>query len=196
MCLPCGVAEILGARRRVGRHGDGTSFLGGDGSQCVPLKTGSVSITTAVVTLPLLVPCPQGLETLLQNSHLYRGLILVVPTLQLLRRDLHTFSGGSQFLPSRSLFLSAPSHSFSPPRHYLSLVYLLSVQNTLNHGFLVGEVAHASALLTLQEWEWLCWKVLERRPLDTKELGHFLSRKASLTSYGLASVSDSSGNLI
>lgn len=64
------------------------------------------------------------------------------------------------------------------------------------HGFLVGEVAHASALLTLQEWEWLCWKVLERRPLDTKELGHFLSRKASLTSYGLASVSDSSGNLI
>ena len=32
MYLPCGLVEILGARQRVGRHGDGMSFLGGDDS--------------------------------------------------------------------------------------------------------------------------------------------------------------------
>ena len=149
-----------------------------------------------MVILPLLVPCPQGLETLLQNLHPYRGLILVVPTLWScsdetftpLLEDLNFFPHTlSFFLPLSFLFTTKalPFFSFSP-----------ECSEYTYHGFLVGEVAHASALLTLQEWEWLGWKVLERRPLDTKELGHFLSRKASLTSYGLASVSDSSGSLI
>lgn len=64
------------------------------------------------------------------------------------------------------------------------------------HGFLRGGVAHASALLPLQEWIWLGWNVLERTPLDIKELGYFLSRRALLNSYGLASLSASNRNVI
>ena len=57
-------------------------------------------------------------------------------------------------------------------------------------------MAHASALLPLQEWIWLGWNVLERTPLDIKELEYFLSRRALLNSYGLASLSASNRNVI
>ena len=128
---------------------------------------------------------PQGSETRLQKSHPYRGLTPVVPTL----RRCSDRTRGSPSLPAFSLpsLLSPPSHHLSLPSLHKSYTY---------HGFLGGGVAHPSALLPRQEWIWLGWNVLERTPVDIKELGYFLSRRALLNSWGLASLSVSNRNLI
>lgn len=128
---------------------------------------------------------PQGSETRLQKSQPHRGLTPVVLTLRRCSEETR----GSPSLPAFSL----PS-LLSPPSHHRSLPSLhQSTPTTVSSG---GGGAHASALLPLQERIWLGWNVLERTPLDIKELGCFLSRKASLNSCGLASLSASNRNLI
>lgn len=84
-----------------------------------------------------------------------------------------------------------------PPRLYLSWVFRvhLKLKIYLTSSFLVGRVAYIYGLLRLQKWERLNWNVLERKPLDSKELGNFISRRASLNSYWLP-VSDSKENLL
>lgn len=111
-------------------------------------------------------------------------------SVELLRQDGHTFAYRSPFLsPSASLIsFHHWGTTFPWPPSWVFKIYLLTMV------FLW--VKWSMPLLILQGGEQLDRKFLERRLLDIKELGYFLSRRALSNSYRSASVSDSSRNLI
>ena len=125
---------LLRARQRRQMRRD--VFLADDERQCVPLRTGSISVTVTALTLPLLVSCDSWLGDLAPEfMSLQRSDSSGVSFVELFRQGWR--------ISVSSLVLSLPS-LLSPASHYFPLPSLH--QGTPTTVF-SGAEAPASALL-------------------------------------------------